>query len=73
MKEITLKIKKVMVLSGIGGTDKISLTLDVPESAFPEMGYETYAEISTRHGYGEEYCRRVLGLEPDEVIRVDGK
>jgi hypothetical protein len=66
--DITLKVKKITILLH-EGTDRISLELDAP-SPFPEMKYKASAVIEARHGYGVEWCRTVLGREPDEIIEV---
>ena len=55
--ELRVKIKKVHLIR-THGTDIISLT------AFPIMKYDTVIKIECQQGYGEEYCRTVLGLEP---------
>jgi hypothetical protein len=67
MKELTLKVKRAVVVVNIG-VDRISLELDLP-TPFPEMKYEASALIEARHGYGEQWCREVLGMEP-EVIDI---
>ena len=63
--KITLDITSAMVVVGCG-TDLISLGVDLP-TAFPEMKYPTYISISARHGYGEQYCKEILGIEPKVV------
>lgn len=68
MKEITLKVKKVTVVVR-SGPDHISIELDAP-TPFPTVGYEPSAVIETAHGYGAQWCREVLGIEP-EVIWVN--
>lgn len=65
--DITFKVKRVIVMTNLPGTDKVSLTLDGP-SPFPTMGYEGHADIEVRAGYGVEWCRTALGVEPDEII-----
>lgn len=62
---ITLKVKKAIILIGLG-TDRISLTLDLP-STFPAMGYEADAVIETQGGVGIEWCRANLGIEPEVI------
>lgn len=69
MKEITFKVKKVMVIIR-RGTDHISLELDAP-TPFPAMKYEASAVIEAAHGYGEQWCREVLGMDP-EVRKMGG-
>jgi hypothetical protein len=65
--EITLKYKRVSVLIGTPGTDRVMITLEGP-TPFPEMGYDGGANIEVRKGYGVEWCRAALGIEPDEII-----
>lgn len=65
---IQLKVKKVSILTG-HGQDRISLTLDAP-TPYPECGYEAEAVIETRAGYGEQWCRDVLGIDAPEVINA---
>ena len=66
---LSVKIKKVTLLI-TSSTDRIMITLD-EETAFPEMKYPPHLVMEARHGYGLEYCRRVLKLEP-EVIKEGG-
>ena len=62
-----LKVLKAVVIQS-GGTDKITLHLDAP-TPFPEMDYEAIAHVEARQGYGPEWCRTVLGVDP-EVIKT---
>lgn len=62
----TLKILAATVLMG-DGTDQIFLHLDHP-TAFPEMKYAPMATLQARQGFGVEWCRKVLGLEPETVF-----
>lgn len=63
--QIMLRVIKATVLL-TNGTDKICLTLNTP-TPFPEMGYPATATIDTRCGYGEEWCKTVLGIEPEVI------
>jgi hypothetical protein len=63
--KITLDVKRVTVLISTG-TDKIDLELNAPTS-FPEMGYPASAGIEARHGYGVEWCKTVLGVDPEII------
>lgn len=65
--ELKIKIKKVQLLKN-NGTDLIHITID-GASAFPVMKYDTVMKIECQQGYGEEYCRTELGLEP-EILDV---
>jgi len=65
--ELNLKIKKVDLLI-TKGTDIISIVLD-EESSFPIMKYDTVMKIECQKGYGEEYCKKVLGIIP-KIIDV---
>jgi hypothetical protein len=66
--KINLNVKKVTVMTGLHGPDQVDLLLDMPP-AFPECGYDGVASIKTRQGYGIQWCRENLGIEP-EVIRT---
>ena len=65
--KITLDIQSATVVIG-SGTDHISLTVDLP-TAFPELKYPTCISISARHGYGEQYCKEILGIIPKVVTQ----
>ena len=65
-----LKIKKAILLL-TGGTDVIKLTIDAP-SSFPDMGYDTTITMECKQGYGETYCKEILGLNP-EIISLRTK
>lgn len=67
--DINLKVLKAIVLTG-RGTDRISIELDAPQS-FPGTTYPSYINVEALSGYGAEWCRTVLGLEP-EVINAGG-
>ena len=63
---VTLDIKRVTVLITNSGPDKIGLELNAP-TPFPEMNYGASADIHARHGYGVEWCRKALGVEPEII------
>jgi len=65
--DIKLKVKKIKLLL-TSGTDIISITLD-EDSSFPNMNYDTTMKIECQQGYGEEYCKNIIGLKP-EIIDV---
>ena len=67
---IPFPIKKVTVLLTYG-TDQITLTLDGP-TPFPEMKYELQARIEARQGYGAQWVRENLGVEP-KIIETRGE
>lgn len=63
--ETTLKVKRATVITS-DGTDKVQLSLEAP-SPFPEMRYAPYAVVEARQGYGVEWCKTVLGINPDVI------
>jgi hypothetical protein len=63
--KITLEIKSATVAIS-SGTDHISLMVDLP-TTFPELKYPTFIKIDARHGYGEQYCKEILGIEPKVI------
>ena len=65
--ELKVKLKSVSVIL-TSGTDIVRMYLDEP-SSFPIMEYDTAIKIECQKDYGIEYCRNVLGLEP-EIIDV---
>lgn len=68
MTPLTLKVTRASVITGLPGTDILTLYLDAP-TPFPEMGYEANLRTEVRKGYGVEYCRTVFGIEP-EIIQA---
>lgn len=68
--QLNLKIKKAILLL-TDGTDVIRLTLDAP-SSFPKMNYDSVMTMECQQGYGETYCKEVLGLAP-EIINLRTK
>jgi hypothetical protein len=65
-RDITLYFSRVVVLL-TEGTDQIHIKLNSP-TPFPVMGYEASAKIECAAGYGAEWCKLALGVDPDEVI-----
>jgi hypothetical protein len=68
----TLKVLKAAVITG-RGTDKIQLTLD-HETPFPQvltsgLDYGCHANLEAQAGYGTDWVRKVLGMEP-EIINI---
>jgi hypothetical protein len=63
MKKLELNIIESSVLVQEFGQDIITLTVDLP-STHPKLGYPTYLEIKTQNGYGVDYCRNILKIEP---------
>ena len=61
--ELKVKIKRVDLLI-TSGTDFINIILD-EESSFPIMKYDTVMKIECQKGYGEEYCKKILGVTPN--------
>ena len=64
--KITLNVKQVEVIIQNSGTDRVSIELE-GETPFPELGYPGYANVEVRHGYGVEWCRKALGVEPKVI------
>lgn len=67
-----LKIKSITVVRG-SGTDKVTIAFDGP-TPFPELAqaspasdYGPYFSVSTRHGYAEEWLKK-MGYPPPLVI-----
>ena len=65
-----LKISNVLVLSGRSGPDHVNITLDAM-SPFPGPDYPPHFSMETAQGLGADWCRTVLGIEP-EVINLNG-
>lgn len=63
---LNLPIKEVIVLTNTRGEDQIHITLDLP-TTHPACGYEPCAKICVCAGYGIEWCRTNLGIEPEEI------
>lgn len=70
--DITFKVKRVIVMTNLPGTDKVSLTLDAL-TPFPALGYDGHADIEVLAGYGVEWCQKVLGVEPEIIDCQTGK
>lgn len=64
--KITLNAKTVAVLVNLPGTDEIHITLDEP-TPFPAMGYDGSAKIHVAKGFGIEWCKAILGVEPEVI------
>lgn len=60
--ELKINIKRVDLLL-TQGTDIINIVLD-EASSFPIMKYDTVMKIECQKGYGDEYCKNVLGVTP---------
>jgi len=69
---VALMCQTVQVLVGRSGTDKVILSL-CGSKPFPLMGYDGTATIDVQAGYGVEWCRTVLGVEPEVIPVGDGK
>jgi len=63
--KLSLEIARVAVLTG-DGADRILLHISAP-SPFPAMKDEPVAEIQASRGYGETWCRNVLGVVPELI------
>ena len=61
--KLEVNVKEVTVLL-THGTDLIRIVLD-EKSSFPIMQYDTVIKIECQQGFGEEYCKNVLGLIPE--------
>lgn len=64
---ISLVVKKIVIHTG-EGEDLIYLELDMP-TPFPELKDSGIAKITARKGYGVEWCRSNLHIEP-EIISI---
>lgn len=69
---ITISAKKVVVMINLPGTDEVHITLDGP-TPFPACGYDGFAKIHVASGYGIEWCRTVLRVEPEVLDAQTGK
>jgi hypothetical protein len=69
MIEITLKVKKVGVLTGVSGTDTVFLHTELPSGCYREEGvrYPDGATFRTdvASGEGAKWVREFLGVEPE--------
>jgi len=70
MQSLTLKIKRITVVQG-RGPDTIYLEPELA-SPYPNLKYPASIKIDTAAGNGVTYCREVLGLEPDDLVRMPG-
>lgn len=69
---ISLNVKKVVVLESKSQTDRICITLNGP-TPYPNWNDEDIPPsliLETAQNYGKEYCEKVLGIHVDEVITV---
>ena len=62
---LDFKIISVVIVTG-HGADKLSIKVEAPTS-FPKLGYETFLNTDAQKGYGVQWCREVLGVEPRVV------
>lgn len=59
---------KVVVTTNRYVTDQIRIYAPYLPTAFPGMGdYPVHFRVDARQGYGTEWCRQVLGVEPEIV------
>lgn len=70
MFDLAIKIKKVTIVRGVVGTDKISFNIEAP-SSFPNMGYEPYFTIETQAGYAEAWLESI-GLTHGRLTNSPG-
>jgi hypothetical protein len=66
MYELTLKVRKAIVVSG-RGNDKCSIDVEAP-TQFPNLGYEPFLSFDTSPGHGVQWLVS-LGI-PRELIEV---
>ncbi len=67
-RTITIKVKRVTVLRVRSmGISKVLITFE-DQTARPGMGYDTTSQVEVAPDHGVEWCRTVLGIEPDDVI-----
>lgn len=66
--DFTLKIKRIQVLMGMSGCDKVMIYLDTP-TPFPVMKYETCLSTDVQKGYGIQWAVETFGIAvPLEVV-----
>lgn len=64
--ELTLKVKEIILLRSI--SDEIILRIDAP-SPFPNIeGQEAFLKMEVQRGTGEDYCLKVFGRTPDNLV-----
>ena len=68
MQNLLLKINRCSVQCSDEGPDTIFLYPEI-ESPYQDKKFLALFEMRVRNGYGVEYCKKVLGLEP-EVINM---
>ena len=62
-----LNVTKAVVIY-TSGTDTIIMWLDTPSPfPFPELATPVTVTLEARKGYGVEWCRTVLGIEPQVI------
>ena len=66
-QDVTLKVVKATLVT-YNHLDTLYLEIEAP-TTFPEIGGPPQVQIQAREGYGAEWCRQVLKLDP-EVIDV---
>lgn len=66
MTTLKLKIEKCSVMCTENGTDIISIYPDI-DAPFPGLPSPAVFEMRVKRGYGVEYCKKVLGLEPKVI------
>ena len=66
---ININITKVCVIECKYRTDIINIHTELP-TAHPEMKYPVTFQTEARKGYGVQWCREVLGFEPEVIDDV---
>lgn len=56
-----MEIKKVMVQTGLGGADQISIVTDLPESIYPFRDTGATLKFDVASGNGVEYVKKHFG------------
>lgn len=70
-RRLNVVIQHVTVLLDKHGTDLVILTTTFP-SAMPKVTSQKLSlNFQVENGKGVEYCRTVLGVEPDEVLKIN--
>lgn len=67
--KVTFDISRIQVLTPRNGRDIIAMDVNLP-SPYPKLQYPCSMEIKTANGNGVYYCENVLGLKPNEVIKL---
>lgn len=68
---IPFPIKKVTVVQE-SGTDTIVIVLDGPPT-MPAMGYRLQVKTEASHGFGPQWVKDNLGIDPEVIVVPSAK